>query len=148
MVASSRGSFQGENFREGSFEAIQEYFQRRSCRFCDQPFLADGVQLIREEPGVLVVKVGCISCGRPLGVALVGMNVNDTDIKCSNKVNSRNYCQKNDYAHPVEWSKKDIARLKDKPAITYDDVLSVHQFLDDIGASWSQHLSKVRQLDR
>jgi hypothetical protein len=57
------------NLHGGSFQAIQEYFQQKECRFCSHSFTSDGIQLLREEPGVLVVRVTCKTCGHPLGVA-------------------------------------------------------------------------------
>lgn len=119
------GSFHG-----GSFQAIQEYFQQKLCRFCNHSFRAEGIQLLREEPGLMVVRVGCSSCGRPLGVAIVGTGAS------AGKTRPR---------YPAEWTKRDFERLASKPAITYDDVLSAHEFLACLGADWSRHLPQFRR---
>jgi hypothetical protein len=109
----------------GSFRAIQEYFQQKSCRYCSNSFTSDGIQLIREEPGMLVVRVTCSCCGRPLGVAIVGTGVPQERMRTE---------------RPPEWTKKDSQRFAGKPAITYDDVLAAHEFFDGLGADWSRHL--------
>ncbi len=111
-------------FQGGSFKAIQDYFQQKNCRFCCSPFTSEGVKLLREEPGIIVVRVVCMSCGHPLGVAIVG----------TSRVPSR-------YRHyPSEWTKKDYERFASQPAITYDDVLEAHEFLAGLGADWTKHL--------
>lgn len=85
------------NLHGGSFQAIQEYFQQKECRFCSNSFKPDGIQLLREEPGVLVVRVTCSTCGHPLGVAIVG-----TTPKAQVKPAQ---------SHPRDWTKRDKDRL-------------------------------------
>ncbi len=79
---------------------------------------------------MLVVKVGCSNCGKPLGVAIVGTNTVLHDARAD---------------FPGDWTKKDIKRLADMPKITYDDVLSAHQFFEDLGADWSKHLCRTKR---
>lgn len=111
-------------FHGGSFQAIQEYFQQKSCRFCDHPFTSEGIELLREEPGMLVVRIRCATCGHPLGIAIVGTGTSQS--KASK--------------HPGEWTKRDWERLKNRPAVTYDDVLSAHEFFHNLGSDWSKYL--------
>lgn len=138
MVASH-----GDNFPSGlhghGFQAITAYFQQRSCRSCCQPFTAEGIEFVREEPGVVVVKVGCLSCGQPLGIALVGVNTPQESPSCIHgRPNGRPI-----KTHPGDWTKRDADRLSGKPNINYDDVLNAHEFFDSLGADWSKHLPKV-----
>ena len=114
-------------FHGGSFQAIQEYFQQKFCRFCDHPFTSEGIQLLREEPGILVVRVTCSKCGKPLGVAIVGTGPSSS---------------RQTPKYPVEWTKRDFERLSKKPVITYDDVLSAHEFFDGLGADWAKQVPR------
>ncbi len=123
-----------DTFHGGGFQAIQEYFQRRSCRFCANPFSSEGIQLLREEPGIIVVRVTCSSCGQPLGVAIVGT-------KTSPRAHRRMNC-------PPDWTKRDIERLSGQPPINYDDVLTAHEFFKDLGPDWTRHLPKTRKAVR
>ena len=112
----------------GSFQAIQEYFQQKSCRHCANQFSADGIQLLREEPGVFVVRVTCRSCGHPLGIAIVGA-ATATQGKKERKL-------------PPEWTRKDAGRLSKLPPISFDDVLAAHEFFSKLDASWQRHLPR------
>jgi hypothetical protein len=115
-------------FYGGNFQAIQEYFQQKFCRFCSNPFTSEGIELLREEPGILVVRVGCSVCGRPLGVAIVGTGPKTGQTK-----------QKS----PFDWSKRDNEKFANQPAITYDDVLAAHEFFSGLGPDWSKHLPRT-----
>lgn len=114
--------------QDGSFQAIQEYFQQKFCRFCHHAYTEDGIELIRQEPGLIVVRIGCNTCNKPLGVAIVGCNTE---------------AEKPAPKYPPEWTKKDVERLTEAPPITYDDVISAHQFLRDAGGSWSQYVPEL-----
>mgnify|MGYP000087078360 FL=1 len=116
------------NLHGGSFQAIQEYFQQKECRFCSNAFRPDGIQLLREEPGVLVVRVTCSTCGHPLGVAIVGTTPKATKAPSTT---------------PRDWTKRDRDRLVGLPPITYDDVLNAHQFFKGLEPDWTKHLPKV-----
>jgi hypothetical protein len=45
--------------------------------------------------------------------------------------------------NPPEWTKRDADRLGGKAAISYDDVLSAHEFFSNLGDDWAKHLPKV-----
>ena len=112
----------------GSFQAIQEYFQQKFCRSCNNPFTSEGIELLREEPGILVVRVGCSVCGRPLGVAIVGTGPKAEQQRTKS---------------PFDWNKRDTEKFTGKPAISYDDVLEAHEFFSGLGPDWSKHLPRV-----
>lgn len=117
------GKFQG-----GSFQAIQEYFQQKFCRNCANHFSSEGIQLLRQEPGVMVVRVTCQSCNHPLGVAIVGTITEG---------------RKKEHSLPLDWNRRDVERLAKKSPINFDDVLEAHQFLNGLGADWSRHLPRL-----
>ncbi len=75
----------------------------------------------------MVVRVSCLECQRPLGVAIVGTN--------SKKNQAKKTIQS-------EWTKKDAQKFEKMPAITYDDVLEAHQFFDSLGSDWTRHLAR------
>lgn len=75
----------------------------------------------------MVVRVCCLQCSRPLGVAIVGTNNKKAQAK-KTKVS--------------EWTKKDTQKFEKMPAITYDDVLAAHQFFDSLGSDWQRHLGR------
>ena len=144
MVASQGDSSRSGWVQGGGLDAIREYFQQRACKHCNENFTADGIELVRQEPGVLVVKVGCGHCGRPLGIALVGMNAAASSAQtCAHGRPVAAVAEKR--LHPADWSKKDIERLSGKAPIGYDDVLSAHEFFSELGSNWSQHLPKLRR---
>lgn len=140
MTASHGDSFQSGVHGDG-FQAITAYFQQRSCRTCSEPFTPEGIEFVRQEPGVVVVKVGCLHCGQPLGIALVGVNAPSPVAPCPHgKQTTRKTKQR-----PLEWSKRDAARLSDMPKISYDDLLSAHEFFQSLGSDWSKHLPKIKK---
>lgn len=138
---------QGENFPRGlhghGFEAITAYFEQRSCRACAQPYRADGIQLVREEPGVVVVKVDCTSCGQPLGIALVAVNQVQREPQPPQTCVHGRPNAPSAPARPSEWTKRDVSRLGGKAKINYDDVLSAHEFFQSLGDDWAKHLPKI-----
>jgi hypothetical protein len=141
MVAQGDGYLSG-GVHGDSFQAIAHYFQQRTCRSCEQPYAPEGIEFLRQEPGVIVVKVGCSSCGRPLGIALVGMN--NMSHGCSEHKASGT-AKTDSPSHPREWSKRDTERLRNKPPITYDDVLSAHEFFSTLGSNWSSFLPRSKK---
>ncbi len=140
----------GGNFPEGSsqgngFHLIKEYFQQRSCRHCCRNFSSDGIELIREEPGMVVVRVGCSACGQPLGIALVGMSGGGKPEPApASSYRSKKMLPpiEEDVPYPADWSKGDIQRLSSARKIGYDDVLDAHEFFSNLGDDWHKHLPK------
>ncbi len=96
---------------------------------------------MRQEPGVVVVKVGCLHCGQPLGIALVGVSTQSQIASCAHGKQAT----KKNKDRPAEWSKRDAARLSDKPKISYDDLLAAHEFFQSLGSDWSKHLPKLKK---
>lgn len=93
---------------------------------------------------MVVVRVGCSSCGQPLGIALVGMsNANGRQTKTAQhrSVNSMPAIEE-DIPYPADWTKGDIQRLSGSGRISYDDVLDAHEFFSGLGSDWHKHLPK------
>jgi hypothetical protein len=138
MVADGEGQLSGGIHGE-SFQAISHYFQQRHCRSCEKPYTPEGIEFLREEPGVIVVRVGCALCGRPLGIALVGMNTMSPACPGAT-LPTRKATEVGQFK---DWSKRDKERLSKKPPISYDDVLAAHEFFASLGADWASLLPKV-----
>lgn len=124
--------------------AITEYFRKRCCRHCSQPYTPEGIELIRQEPGVIVVRVVCCSCNTPLGIALVGMNSPAQSPTCEHGRPGSTTQKEQKYALPGEWTKRDAFRLADQPPISYNDVLAAHEFFHNLGNDWSKHLPRIK----
>jgi hypothetical protein len=132
----------GGNFHEGSsrgngLQLVREYFQQRTCRHCCRKYTPEGVELIREEPGIMVVKVACNACGEPLGIALVGVSRSEA---APERQVSRLRGQHLLGEFPPDWSKGDVKRLSSLSPISYDDVLDAHKFFSELDAGWKRFL--------
>lgn len=144
MFDSCGGDFPSGSSQGNGYHLIKEYFQQRSCKHCCRNYSSEGIELIREEPGMVVVRVSCSSCGQPLGIALVGMssNSNSSGSASAKQRSGRMPSIQNDIPYPADWSKGDIPRLAKAERITYDDVLDAHEFFSSLGADWHKHLPK------
>ncbi|HEY9775221.1 MAG TPA: hypothetical protein V6C81_15760 [Planktothrix sp.] len=74
--------------------------------------------------------MSCRSCGHPLGVAIVGT--------APRSHRERRNC-------PTEWTKRDIDRLAAAPPISYDDVLTAHEFFTNLGSDWAKMLPQPKR---
>lgn len=147
MFESCGGNFHEGRSQSNGFHLIKEYFQQRACKHCGRNFTSEGIELLREEQGMLVVRVGCSGCGQPLGIALVGMSGGGTAKSLPEMPRSlpspASSCHSGvDIPYPADWSKSDIQRLSKTPRITYDDVLDAHEFFSGLGDDWSKHLPR------
>lgn len=148
MIESCGGNFHEGSYHGNGLQLIREYFQQRSCRHCCMKYAPEGIELVRQEPGIMVVKVACAACGEPLGIALVGMTGNKPS---SEKAPSRLRGQHltTEAAYPPDWSKSDIKRLSSCAPISYDDVLDAHKFFSELDSNWNQLLpERARRTQR
>jgi hypothetical protein len=145
MYESCGGSFQEGSSQGNGYQLIREYFQQKSCKHCSRNYSPDGIEFIREEPGLVVVRVGCSNCGQPLGIALVGMSGGGNQ-KSAPEISQRRPslygAGDEDIPYPADWSKGDMQRLSNLSRITYDDVLDAHKFFSNLGSDWSKHLPR------
>lgn len=143
MYESCGGNFHEGNSQSNGFHLIQEYFQQRSCKHCCKNYSADGIELIREEPGMVVVKVGCSNCGQPLGIALVGMSGSGkTAEKANSLAKAYSKSELDAPPYPADWTKGDIQKFAGATRIGYDDVLDAHEFFSNLTDDWQKHLPK------
>ncbi|MBC7545021.1 MAG: hypothetical protein H7338_20035 [Candidatus Sericytochromatia bacterium] len=119
-----------------NFKLIQEHFSQLHCAYCDCFFATDGVELLREEDDYWVVRVSCSACQQPAGVAIVGIEYEESAAARA----------EGPPAPPVkpltDLTVKDRKRLSKFATITDDDVLDAHSFIQELGADWTRHLPK------
>lgn len=115
-----------------NFRLIQEHFSQLRCAYCDSTFTADGVELLREEEDYWVVRVSCSHCQQPAGVAIVGIEYEETVSKS----------EAAPAALATELTARDKKRLGKMPPISSDDVLDAHRFFQGLGPDWRRHLPK------
>jgi hypothetical protein len=145
MFESSGGNFQDGSPQNGGFQLIKEYFQQKTCKHCSRNYTSDGIEFIREEPGMVVVRVGCSGCGQPLGIALVGMSgggKHRNPYPTQQRLPDTFAPDDEDMPYPADWTKADIQRLSKLASITYDDVLDAHAFFSNLSDDWCRHLPK------
>lgn len=115
-----------------NFRLIQEHFSQLRCAYCDSAFTPDGVELLREEEDYWVVRVSCSCCQQPAGVAIVGIEYEETMAKSEvAAVTPSN-----------EMTARDKKRLSKLPPINSDDVLDAHRFFQGLGSDWRRHLPR------
>jgi len=152
-----------------SFSIIQSFFARMTCNYCNQPFDPNGIELLREEFGVHFVNVRCNACNRQIGVAMVGVELQDqgqaphgqhdhgpvmTDGDMNGggtRVRIRiSPVSEGDedgmeeifgtrYIDP-ELTPDELERLADYQPIGYDDVLDAHHFFSTLDRDWQKYL--------
>lgn len=115
------------------FEAADKRCYVCGCLYPRESFAVQGCDLISN---AVVVDVTCAHCGQRLGTALVSVKT-PLNISTGAPV-------KETPSRPKTWTKKDEQRLKDLPAINYDDVVDAHEFFSKLGPDWSKHLPKVK----
>lgn len=143
MYESCGGNFPGGSSQGNGFHLIQDYFKQKTCKHCSCNYSSDGIELIREEPGMVVVRVSCSNCGQPLGIALVGMSNNSKEqVMQSPRQKSTYPTLAEDKPYPSDWTKHDVSRLANNPRITLDDVLDAHEFFSSLGSDWSKFLPR------
>ncbi|MEW5821037.1 MAG: hypothetical protein AB1782_12670 [Cyanobacteriota bacterium] len=108
-------------------EAVKNFFSSMHCSKCHNLLKPDGITLLREESNFYVVKIICIDCNQPVGLAIVGIQPREP----------KEYTiEKEDY---IEKGPDNNA-----PPITYDDVIDAHQFFSNLGSDWSKHINNIK----
>ncbi len=111
---------------------IYEFFSHIKCANCQEFFKDDSIQLVRQETNNVLVRIVCSSCGKNLGLAILGVD----RAKYNNSLKfEEDACI--DETIPVV--------LNDEPEpITYDDVVKAHDFFSKLGDDWAKYLPKIK----
>ena len=99
-------------------EYVKFIFSKMVCSCCDQQFTPDCVEIIRVEGNCAIVKIECIHCHKNYGIAVVGIETIEGDT-------------------PEDTEN---VQIPDMPAITFDDVLEAHDFIDKMGSDWMKYI--------
>lgn len=111
-----------------NFKLIQEHFTHLHCPYCDKEFTSECINLIREEVDYWVVKVFCVSCNQSVGIAIVGIEVEQ------NKT-YKQYKQKES-----DFNSDELKKFSNKQPITTNEVLDAHKFIQNLGSDWTKYI--------
>ena len=102
---------------------INKLFANLCCSACGADFKDNAIKVLREEEDFSVLQIVCSECGKSFGLAFLG---------------------ENNLAVKKNFRDTDLAlELQDGPdAVDYDDVISAHRFIKNLGADWKKHLPK------
>ena len=95
---------------------VKFIFSKMVCSCCDEQFTDDCIDIIRVEGNCAIVKIECTHCHKNYGIAVVGIETVEDEADYDNVV------------------------IPDLPAITFDDVLDAHEFIDKMGSDWMKYI--------
>ena len=99
---------------------LKYLFENLCCSQCKNGFDEDSVEIKRVEKGLLVTHLTCQKCGKSFGIAFVGLS----NIE-------------------VKDNKDLVLEVQDGPdAISYDDVIDAHRFIQNLDSDWHKYLPK------
>ena len=99
---------------------VKFIFSKMVCSCCNEQFTPECVEIIRVEGNTAIVKIECTNCHKNYGIAVVGIETVGDEID-------------EDTDHVI---------VPDLPAITFNDVLDAHKFIDKLGADWMKYIPK------
>lgn len=91
------------------------------CIKCGKEFDNESIKVVRQEDGLMVLKVKCHSCGKCFGMAYLGLDVNEIEDSLGNLENEMG-------------------------PINYDDVLDAHRYFKNAEENWSKFV-KGKNID-
>ncbi|MBY0402762.1 MAG: hypothetical protein K2X66_02605 [Cyanobacteria bacterium] len=123
-----------------SFSIIQNFFTSMHCNLCTAAFDPEGIELLRKEDGFFIVSVTCKACDTQIGVAMVGIegNLSDLDESDLELVGARPLKAKR-FKDP-ELTEAELERFSQFDTVSFDDVLDAHQFFSTLDGDWTQHV--------
>lgn len=102
------------------FKIIQEHFNTLNCPKCMKNFSNESVNLVRKEKDYWVIKVNCLECFKPVGIAIVGIeSFRDFD---------------------SELTSSELEKFSELPPISTNDVLDAHEFIKGLDDNWSKYI--------
>ena len=107
-------------YRMNTEEYVKFIFSKMVCSCCNEQFTPDCVEIIRVEGNCAIVKIECIHCHKNYGIAVVGIETIGEE--------------------PDENA--DNVSVPNLPAISFDDVLEAHEFIDKMGSDWMKYIPK------
>ena len=108
----------------GDFDVIKEFFTNMRCSQCHNFFDKSDIKVLRQDHNYIVVKVVCSSCGKNIGLAILGMD----------KESVKKHVETMDDGEDLPFD------ISDQEPITYDDVIDAHKFFYNLGADWTKFL--------
>jgi len=112
----------------GNFDIIKEFFTNMRCSQCHVFFEKSDIKVLRQDYNYTVVKVVCSSCGKNIGLAILGMD--KESLKKQIETTEDEY--QNEDAIPFDISEEE--------PINYDDVIDAHKFFYNLGSDWAKFL--------
>ncbi|MCA9841017.1 MAG: hypothetical protein KC475_02770 [Cyanobacteria bacterium HKST-UBA03] len=124
------------------FSIIQHFFSRLRCQSCHEHFDEDGIELVRENEGLYLVRVSCCHCGEEAGMAMVGVE-QGTDRSDDHSHDAQtpliSGSKYQGFTDP-ELTPAEIRRLSQFDPVSNDDVIEAHRFFQGLGHDWRKHL--------
>lgn len=114
------------------FESVQEFFCSMHCSRCQESLKPDGISLVREEENFYVIKITCVDCNQPVGLAIVGISPQDVE---------------NERLLPAPSGQLEVVEEDGPPPISYDEVIDAHQFFSDLGSDWMKHIKEYHDVE-
>ncbi|MNK47714.1 hypothetical protein D3C87_665280 [compost metagenome] len=124
-----------------NFSVVQEHFRKLRCAHCNEAFAPEGVKLLREEKDYWVVRVHCIACNQPAGVAIVGVEYESSDAPAEAR-EAATAGSTGGRVRGIFSSRREEEKFSGLPPISPDEVIDAHNFFHDLGSNWMDLIPK------
>ena len=121
------------------FSIVQAHFRKLRCTHCQQAFAPEGVKLLRQEKDYWVVRVHCLACQRPSGIAVVGA---DYQFEGGGEPQAPEQTA-GERNRLVFTSQAEAERFETMKPISADEMLDAFRFIQSLDAGWTKLLPKV-----
>lgn len=124
-----------------NFSVVQEHFRKLRCAHCNEAFAPEGVKLLREEKDYWVVRVHCIACNQPAGVAIVGVEYESSETPAEPR-EAATAGTTVGRVRGIFSSRREEEKFSELPPISPDEVIDAHNFFTDLGSNWMDLIPK------